>query len=77
MREKNVESGPCFINFRISALTEKWYGDSNKLFTAVFSFAKKLQPTIVFIDEIYAVLRSRSFTDHKSSTMVKAEFMTH
>jgi len=71
------ESGACFINLHISTLTEKWYGDSNKLVTAVFSLAKKLQPTIVFIDEIDAVLRSRSSTDHEASTMVKAEFMTH
>ena len=71
------ESGACFINLHISTLTEKWYGDSNKLVTAVFSLARKLQPTIVFIDEIDAVLRSRSSTDHEASTMVKAEFMTH
>ncbi|KAF8253185.1 AAA-domain-containing protein [Wilcoxina mikolae CBS 423.85] len=71
------ESGACFINLHISTLTEKWYGDSNKLVTAVFSLAKKLQPAIVFIDEIDAVLRSRSSTDHEASTMVKAEFMTH
>jgi ATP-dependent Zn protease len=35
-------------------LTEKWYGDSNKLVNAVFSLARKLQPAIVFIDEIDA-----------------------
>ncbi|TGZ82626.1 AAA-domain-containing protein [Ascodesmis nigricans] len=71
------ESGACFINLHISTLTEKWYGDSNKLVTAVFSLARKLQPAIVFIDEIDAVLRSRSSSDHEASTMVKAEFMTH
>ncbi|KAI5777811.1 P-loop containing nucleoside triphosphate hydrolase protein [Geopyxis carbonaria] len=71
------ESGACFINLHISTLTEKWYGDSNKLVTAVFSLARKLQPTIVFIDEIDAVLRSRSSSDHEASSMVKAEFMTH
>ncbi|PWW74387.1 AAA-domain-containing protein [Tuber magnatum] len=71
------ESGACFINLHISTLTEKWYGDSNKLVSAVFTLARKLQPTIVFIDEIDAVLRSRSSSDHEASTMVKAEFMTH
>ncbi|KAH0608644.1 uncharacterized protein H6S33_001778 [Morchella sextelata] len=71
------ESGACFINLHISTLTEKWYGDSNKLVSAVFTLARKLQPTIVFIDEIDAVLRSRSSQDHEASTMVKAEFMTH
>ncbi|KAF8464019.1 P-loop containing nucleoside triphosphate hydrolase protein [Kalaharituber pfeilii] len=71
------ESQACFINLHISTLTEKWYGDSNKMVNAVFSLARKLQPCIIFIDEIDAVLRSRSAQDHEASAMVKAEFMTH
>jgi SpoVK/Ycf46/Vps4 family AAA+-type ATPase len=71
------ESGACFINLHISTLTEKWYGDSNKLVNAVFSLARKLQPAIVFIDEIDAVLGTRRSGEHEASGMVKAEFMTH
>ncbi|KAL6710893.1 mitochondrial dynamin GTPase Msp1 [Coniothyrium glycines] len=71
------ESGACFINLHISTLTEKWYGDSNKLVNAVFSLARKLQPSIVFIDEIDAVLGQRRSGEHEASGMVKAEFMTH
>jgi SpoVK/Ycf46/Vps4 family AAA+-type ATPase len=71
------ESGACFINLHISTLTEKWYGDSNKLVSAVFSLARKLQPAIVFIDEIDAVLGTRRTGEHEASGMVKAEFMTH
>lgn len=71
------ESGACFINLHISTLTEKWYGDSNKLVAAVFSLARKLQPSIVFIDEIDAVLGQRKSGEHEASGMVKAEFMTH
>ncbi|KAI9799381.1 MAG: hypothetical protein M1833_004081 [Piccolia ochrophora] len=71
------ESGACFINLHISTLTEKWYGDSNKMVSAVFSLARKLQPTIVFIDEIDAVLGTRRSGEHEASGMVKAEFMTH
>ena len=71
------ESGACFINLHISTLTEKWYGDSNKLVAAVFSLARKLQPAIVFIDEIDAVLGQRRSGEHEASGMVKAEFMTH
>lgn len=70
------ESGACFINLHISTITEKWYGDSNKLVSAVFSLARKLQPTIVFIDEIDAVLGQRRSGEHEASGMVKAEFMT-
>lgn len=71
------ESGATFINLHISTLTEKWFGDSNKLVNAVFSLARKLQPTIVFIDEIDAVLGQRRSGEHEASGMVKAEFMTH
>ncbi|MCJ1328125.1 hypothetical protein MMC10_004800 [Thelotrema lepadinum] len=71
------ESGANFINLHISTLTEKWFGDSNKLVSAVFSLARKLQPTIVFIDEIDAVLGQRRSGEHEASGMVKAEFMTH
>lgn len=70
------ESGACFINLHISTLTEKWFGDSNKLVNAVFSLARKLQPTIIFIDEIDAVLGTRHTGEHEASGMVKAEFMT-
>lgn len=70
------ESGATFINLHISTLTEKWYGDSNKLVNAVFSLASKLEPSIVFIDEIDAVLGTRRSGEHEASGMVKAEFMT-
>merc|ERR1711939_993465 len=70
------ESGACFINLHISTLTEKWFGDSNKLVNAVFSLARKLGPTIIFIDEIDAVLGTRRSGEHEASGMVKAEFMT-
>lgn len=69
------ESGACFINLHISTLTEKWYGDSNKLVNAVFSLARKLQPAIVFIDEIDAVLGTRRTGEHEASGMVKAEYV--
>ena len=67
------ESGASFINLHISTLTEKWYGDSNKLVRAVFTLARKLQPAIIFIDEIDAVLGTRRSGEHEASGMVKAE----
>lgn len=71
------ESGACFINLHISTLTEKWYGDTNKLVSAVFSLARKLAPSIVFIDEIDAVLGTRRSGEHEASGMLKAEMMVH
>jgi SpoVK/Ycf46/Vps4 family AAA+-type ATPase len=67
------ESGASFINLHISTLTEKWYGDSNKIVRAVFSLARKMQPAIIFIDEIDALLGTRRSGEHEASGMVKAE----
>ncbi|KZT39935.1 AAA-domain-containing protein [Sistotremastrum suecicum HHB10207 ss-3] len=70
------ESGATFVNVKISNLTNKWFGESNKLVAGVFSLAQKCQPSIIFIDEIDAFLRTRSSMDHEVTGMMKAEFMT-
>ncbi|TBU23045.1 AAA-domain-containing protein [Dichomitus squalens] len=70
------ESGATFINIAASVLTNKWYGESNKLVAGLFSLARKAQPSIVFIDEIDSFLRERTKGDHEVTGMMKAEFMT-
>jgi len=70
------ESGATFINIAASVLTNKWYGESNKLVAGLFSLARKCQPTIIFIDEIDSFLRERAKDDHEVTGMMKAEFMT-
>ena len=45
------EAGARFINLDIASLTDKWYGESQKLAGAVFTLAKKIQPCIIFIGE--------------------------
>lgn len=69
-------AGARFINLQVSTLVDKWYGESQKRVEAVFSLAIKLQPTIIFIDEIDSFLRSRSGTDHESTVMMKTQFMS-
>lgn len=70
------EAGMRFINLDVSILTDKWYGESQKLASAVFSLAVKLQPCIIFIDEIDSFLRSRNSHDHEATAMMKAQFMS-
>ncbi|KAF9265175.1 AAA-domain-containing protein [Marasmius fiardii PR-910] len=70
------ESGATFINIAASVLTNKWFGESNKLVAGLFSLARKAQPCIIFIDEIDSFLRERSSGDHEATAMMKAEFMT-
>ncbi|XP_059475714.1 outer mitochondrial transmembrane helix translocase [Neocloeon triangulifer] len=70
------EAGARFINLDVSILTDKWYGESQKLAAAVFSLAIELQPCIIFIDEIDSFLRVRSSQDHEATAMMKAQFMS-
>jgi len=46
------ESGARFINLQVSSLFDKWFGESQKRTEAIFSLAEKVQPVIIFIDEI-------------------------
>ncbi|MPC14615.1 ATPase family AAA domain-containing protein 1-A [Portunus trituberculatus] len=64
------EAGARFINLDVASLTDKWYGESQKLSSAVFSLAMKLEPCIVFIDEIV-----RATGDHEATAMMKAQFL--
>uniref|UniRef100_A0A2K6A8K3 Outer mitochondrial transmembrane helix translocase n=1 Tax=Mandrillus leucophaeus TaxID=9568 RepID=A0A2K6A8K3_MANLE len=70
------EAGCQFINLQPSTLTDKWYGESQKLAAAVFSLAIKLQPSIIFTDEIDSFLRNCSSSDHEATAMMKAQFMS-
>ncbi|KAL0321586.1 UNVERIFIED_CONTAM: ATPase family AAA domain-containing protein 1 [Sesamum calycinum] len=71
----NSKSLVLFINVRISNLMSKWFGDAQKLVTAVFTLAYKLQPAIIFIDEVDSFLGQRKTTDHEALTNMKTEFM--
>ncbi|XP_068617557.1 outer mitochondrial transmembrane helix translocase [Battus philenor] len=70
------EANMSFINLDVSLLTDKWYGETQKLAAAVFSLAVKLQPCIVFIDEIESFLRTRTQHDHEATAMMKTQFMS-
>lgn len=67
-------TGSC-ADVKASTLTDKWYGESQKLTRALFTLAAKVQPCIIFIDEIDSFLRERRSSDHEVSAMLKAEFM--
>jgi len=69
------ESEAVFINVKVSNLMSKWFGDAQKLVAAVFSLAHKLQPAIIFIDEVDSFLGQRRSTDNEAMANMKTEFM--
>ncbi|KAL1206643.1 ATPase family AAA domain-containing protein FIGL1 [Cardamine amara subsp. amara] len=69
------ESEAVFINVKVSNLVSKWFGDSQKLVAAVFSLAYKLQPAIIFVDEVDSFLGQRRSTDNEATANMKTEFM--
>lgn len=70
------ESGARFINLQVSSLFDKWFGESQKRTEAIFTLAEKVQPVIIFIDEIDSFLRSRKTDDHECTNTIKTQFMT-
>ncbi|PSC76681.1 ATPase family AAA domain-containing 1-like [Micractinium conductrix] len=69
------ECDACFILLKSSTILSKWYGDSSKLVAAVWSLANKLQPCILFIDEVDSLLGQRNHQEHEATTAIKTEFM--
>ncbi|EFJ50124.1 hypothetical protein VOLCADRAFT_73960 [Volvox carteri f. nagariensis] len=65
-----------FLNITASSIMSKWLGDANRLVRAVFSLASKLEPCIIFIDEVDAMLGKRgNSSEHEAMLQVKTEFM--
>ena len=63
-----------------SAVTSKWMGDSEKLLRTLFDVARQVAPSILFLDEVDALLGQRgggnnNNTEHEASRRLKTEFM--
>lgn len=70
--------GCFFMSVSVASIQSKWYGDAQKLVRAIFTLAEKLQPCIVFIDEVDSFLTTRGgHSEHEASLSVKTEFMQH
>lgn len=71
-----TEAGANFISITGSTLTSKWFGDAEKLTKALFSFASKLSPVIVFVDEVDSLLGARGGSfEHEATRRMRNEFM--
>jgi len=71
-----AEANVPFISLTLSSLENKYFGESNRLIQAAFSLARKLQPCIIFFDEIDGFMRHRTETDQSGSYGMKTEFLS-
>ncbi|XP_055354969.1 spastin-like isoform X2 [Paramacrobiotus metropolitanus] len=65
-----------FMNLTASVLVSKWVGDSEKIIKILFECARDIQPCIIFIDEIDAVLSQRTHLERDDTRRFKNEFLT-
>ena len=69
------ESNSNFFSCSASSLTSKWHGESEKLLKTLFHLCYTYAPSILFLDEIDALLSTRKSDEHEASRRFKTEFM--
>lgn len=72
-----AEANVPFINLCLSTLENKYFGETNKLLSATFSLARKIQPCIIFFDEIDGMLRTRTDSDQACVYGFKTELLNN
>jgi len=70
-----AEASSNLINISSSSLTSKWLGEGEKMVKALFGVARHIQPSIIFIDEIDALLSERRSGEHEGVRRIKTEFL--
>ncbi|XP_012829179.1 PREDICTED: uncharacterized protein LOC105950378 [Erythranthe guttata] len=71
-----TEAGANFIGLSTASLTSKIYGDDEKLVRALFAFAAKVAPAVIFVDEVDDLLGARGkSSEHEATRRLRNEFM--
>eukprot|EP01132_Coremiostelium_polycephalum_P009090 gene9090-11140_t len=64
--------GYYFLDINASVLENKWYGETEKLITALFTAAQKIQPVIIFMDEIDSMVSRRKSNEMEVHNSMKS-----
>jgi vacuolar protein-sorting-associated protein 4 len=64
-----------FLTVSNADLTSKWVGESEKLVKSLFETARAHRPSVVFIDEIDALVSARGQNESESGRRIKTEFL--
>lgn len=70
------ESGSTLFCVTAATATSKWMGEAEKLVRALFTVARQMSPSLIFVDEVDSLLSARkSDGEHEASRRLKTEFM--
>eukprot|EP00850_Spirogloea_muscicola_P021094 SM000236S08014 [mRNA] locus=s236:84140:93764:- [translate_table: standard] len=69
------EADVMFINLNKATILSRYLGESQKLVAAAFSLAEKLQPAIIFVDEVDGLLSQRHNGDNEAMNNLKGLFL--
>ena len=65
------ELGAKFLNVGLTDVIDMWLGNSEKNLHEIFQYARRVQPCVIFFDELDAIGRKRSLTrDHAGRTII-------
>lgn len=69
------EAQGTFFSIKAGDLLSKYLGQSEKTISVLFKLARKLKPSVIFIDEIDSICGVRKEDEHESMRRVKTQLM--
>jgi 26S proteasome subunit P45 family len=70
------ESGANFISVKGPELLSKWFGESEQRIRELFKRAKQVSPSIIFFDEIDALVPRRGKLIHEAAERIVSQLLT-